>query len=64
MSTDPQSLRDPEAAADVSFDVDDEDDDELDESVDPELLALVEESGDVEDFSSFRFPPPPRLSVL
>jgi len=70
MSTDPQSVRDPEVADEVSFDVDVDvdvgDDDELD-SLDPELLPLlVEESVDVEDFSSFRFPPPdlPRLSVL
>jgi hypothetical protein len=68
MSTDPQSVRDPDVADDVSFDVDvDVDEDELDESLDPELLPpLVEVSADVEDFSSFLFPPPdfPRLSVL
>jgi hypothetical protein len=60
MSTDPQSVRDPDVADDVSFDVDvDVDEDELDESLDPELLPpLVEVSADVEDFSSAaRLPP-------
>jgi hypothetical protein len=74
MSTGPQSGREPDVADDASFDGDDDegdddevDDDELDESLDPEPVPFdVEESVDVEDFSSFGFPPPdlPRLSVL
>jgi hypothetical protein len=70
MSTGPQSVREPDVADDASFDGDDDDDvddDELDESLDPEPVPFdVGESVDVEDFSSFGFPPPdlPRLSVL
>jgi hypothetical protein len=75
MSTDPQSVREPDAADGESFDgvpfddddVDDDGVDELDESLDPEPVPLVfVASVDGEDFSSFGFPPPdlPRLSVL
>jgi hypothetical protein len=81
MSTGPQSLREPDAADDVSFDDFDDFDDDVDDDVDedgfadepvaspdpePDPEPLEVDSVDVEDFSSFAFPPPdlPRLSVL